>query len=396
MPPAASKKAVLSAAEVELIKKWIEQGAAYDAHWAYVQPVKAPLPPVKDSTWPINEIDRFIAARIDESGLHPSPDADKRTLLRRLSFDVIGLPPTPQELAEFEADPSPQAYERVVDRLLASKHFGERLAVYWLDVVRYADTGGYHSDNHRDVWAYRDWVINAFNDNQPFDQFVIDQLAGDLIAAATNKQRIASGFNRLLQTTEEGGAQPKEYAAKYQADRVRNTSVIFLASTMGCCECHSHKFDPFSNKDFYSFAAFFADISEKPVGRQDQAKVPLGESEVRFEQLEMELASLRKTLDTPTAELAASQAKWEPTAQETLAKFDSPWTAVKPESAVSEGKQTLTVADDSSVLASGENPATDIYLVTLPAAQERITGIRLEALTDAKLANKSLSRGNGN
>jgi mono/diheme cytochrome c family protein len=396
MPPASSKKPALSAAEVELIKKWIEQGAAYDAHWSHVEPVKAPLPPVKDATWPINEIDRFIAARIDESGVSPSPSADKRTLLRRLSFDVIGLPPTPQELAEFEADASPQSYEKAVDRLLASKHFGERLAVYWLDVVRYADTGGYHSDNHRDVWAYRDWVIDAFNDNKPYDQFVVEQLAGDLLPGATNKQRIASGFNRLLQTTEEGGAQPKEYAAKYQADRVRNTSVIFLASTMGCCECHSHKFDPFTNKDFYSFAAFFADISEKPVGRQDQTRVPLGESEVRFKEVETELAARRKILDTPTPELEASQAKWEPTAQDTLAKLDSPWTAVKPESAVSEGMQTLTVADDLSVLAGGENPATDNYTITLPAALEKITGIRLEALTDAKLANKSLSRGNGN
>lgn len=396
MPPAASKKPVLSPAEVELIRKWIEQGAAYDAHWAYVKPVKAPLPPVEETAWRINEIDHFIAAGLAQNGLHPSAEADKRTLLRRLSFDVIGLPPTPQELADFEADNSPQAYEKVVDRLLASKHFGERLAIYWLDVVRYADTGGYHSDNHRDVWAYRDWVISAFNDNRPFDQFVIEQLAGDLLPDATNEQRIASGFNRLLQTTEEGGAQPKEYAAKYQADRVRNTSVIFLGSTMGCCECHSHKFDPFTNKDFYSFAAFFADVNEKPVGRQDQTKVPLGESEVRFKQVETELAAVRKTLDTPTPELAASQAKWEPAAQETLAKFDSPWTPIKPESVASEGKQTLTVADDLAILASGENPATDVYTITLPATGEKITGIRLEALTDAKLANKSLSRANGN
>ena len=396
MPPAASKKPVLSASEVALIKRWIEEGALYDAHWAYVKPVKAPLPAVKNAAWPLGEIDRFVLAGIERQGLTPSAEADKRTLLRRLSLDVIGLPPTPKELAEFEADQSPRAYEKVVDRLLASKHFGERLAIYWLDIVRYADTGGYHSDNHRDVWAYRDWVINAFNDNQPFDQFVIEQLAGDLLPDATNKQRIASGFNRLLQTTEEGGAQPKEYAAKYQADRVRNTSVIFLGSTMGCCECHSHKFDPFTNKDFYSFAAFFADISEKPVGRQDQSKVPLGENEIRMQQLEPELAALRKTLDTHTPELEAAQARWEPTAQETLAKFDSPWTAIKPEMVVSEGKQTLTVKDDASVLASGENPATDIYTVTLPVMQEKVTGIRLEALTDPSLGNKSLSRGNGN
>jgi hypothetical protein len=396
MPPAASKKPSLSQPEIDLIKKWIEQGAAYDAHWAYVKPVKAPLPPVEENTWRINEIDHFIAGGFADHGLSPSPDADKRTLLRRLSFDVIGLPPTPTELADFEADASPQAYEKVVDRLLASKHFGERLAIYWLDVVRYADTGGYHSDNHRDVWAYRDWVISAFNDNKPYDQFVIEQLAGDLLPNATGQQRIASGFNRLLQTTEEGGAQPKEYAAKYQADRVRNTSVIFLASTMGCCECHSHKFDPFSNKDFYSFAAFFADVSEKAVGRQDQSKVPIGEQEVRLKQIDAELATVKKTLDTPTAVLAAAQEKWEVAAVEQLATNVSTWIAVKPAAAESQGKQTLTIQEDLSLLASGENPAQDTYTITLPAEQEKITGIRLEALTDPSLGNKSLSRGNGN
>ncbi|HZL91473.1 MAG TPA: PSD1 and planctomycete cytochrome C domain-containing protein [Pirellulaceae bacterium] len=396
MPPAASKKPLLSQSEIDLIKKWIEQGAAYDAHWAYVKPVKAPLPPVEESTWRINEIDHFIAAGFGEHGLSPSPEADKRTLLRRLSFDVIGLPPTPKELAEFEADSSPQAYEKVVDRLLASKHVGERLAIYWLDVVRYADTGGYHSDNHRDVWAYRDWVVGAFNDNKPYNQFVLEQLAGDLLPNATGQQRIASGFNRLLQTTEEGGAQPKEYAAKYQADRVRNTSVIFLATTMGCCECHSHKFDPFTNKDFYSFAAFFADVSEKAVGRQDQTKVPIGEQEVRLKQVEAELAELRTKLDTPTPELAAVQDKWEVTAQEQLAKNVSSWVPVRPAAAESQGKQTLTVQDDLSVLASGENPAQDTYKITLPAEQEKITGFRLEALTDPSLTNNSLSRGNGN
>ena len=396
MPPAAAKKPALSAEEIALVKRWIEQGAEYDEHWAYVKPVKSPLPPVQDSGWPINELDRFILAGIERQGLKPSTDADKRTLLRRLSLDVIGLPPTPGELAQFEADTSPQAYEKVVDRLLASKHFGERLAVYWLDLVRYADTGGYHSDNHRDVWAYRDWVINAFNENKPYDQFVIEQLAGDLLPSATGQQRIASGFNRLLQTTEEGGAQPKEYAAKYQADRVRNTSVIFLGSTMGCCECHTHKFDPFTIKDFYSFAAFFADVGERAVGRQEQTKVPLGDDEIRFKQVEQELAALRKTLETPTPQLAAAQVKWEVTALETIAKYESPWMPIKPASAVSEGKATLTIAEDLSVLASGENPPQDTYVVTLPAELPKVTGLRLEALTDPSLAKKSLSRANGN
>src|SRR5262245_35307758 len=272
MPPADSKKPAVTADEAKLIRQWIDQGAEYDAHWAYVKPSRPAAPDVNDRKWPVNAIDQFVLAKLVGKEISPAPEADKRTLLRRLSFDLTGLPPTAKQLETF--GDGEKEYEALVDRLLASPQFGERMAQYWLDVVRYADTGGYHSDNHRDVWAYRDFVIEAFNRNKPFDQFTIEQLAGDLLPGATDEQRIASGFNRLLQTTEEGGAQPKEYAAKYSADRVRNTSVIWLASTMGCCECHSHKYDPFTQKDFYSFAAFFADISEKPVGRQDQTKLP--------------------------------------------------------------------------------------------------------------------------
>src|SRR5581483_2421045 len=201
-----------------------------------------PATKTKDSV--LTPIDRFIVARLEEEGLAPSPPADKRTLLRRLSFDLIGLPPTPAELDAFIADHGPDAYEKQVDRLLGSKHFGERIALYWLDLVRYADTGGYHSDNHRDVTLYRDYVIDAFNDNMPFDRFTREQLAGDLLPNATESQRIASGYNRLLMTTEEGGAQAKEYAAKYAADRVRNASAVWLGLTLGCTECHDHKFDP--------------------------------------------------------------------------------------------------------------------------------------------------------
>src|SRR5205823_300447 len=204
-----------------------------------------------------------------------------------------------------------KAYEALVDRLLASPHFGERMAQYWLDVVRYADTGGYHSDNHRDVWAYRDYVIDAFNRNKPFDQFTIEQLAGDLLPNATLEQRIASGYNRLLQTTEEGGAQPKEYTAKYQADRVRNASVVWLGATMGCCECHDHKFDPFSTRDFYSFGAFFADVQERAVGRQDQTLLPSPEQAAELKKLDGALAEIKAKLEKSTPELEAAQAKWE-------------------------------------------------------------------------------------
>ena len=311
MPPVKSKKPVVTPDEVKLIRQWIDQGAEYDAHWAYVPPKQPAIPPVKQADWPANPIDNFVLAKLEDKGLAPAPAADKRTLLRRLSFDVIGLPPTPNELADFEADTSEQAYEKVVDRLLASNHFGERLAVYWLDIVRYADTGGYHSDNHRDVSPYRDYVIAAFNDNKPFDQFTVEQLAGDLLPNATIEQRIASGYNRLLQTTEEGGAQPKEYAAKYAADRVRNTSVIWLASTMGCCECHSHKYDPFTHQDFYRFAAFFADVNEKAVGRQDQTKLPSPDQAAELKRLDEQLAAAKAEYNVKTPELTAAREKWE-------------------------------------------------------------------------------------
>ena len=262
MPPPASKKPRLTDAQVRTIKAWINQGAKYDQHWAYVKPARPEVPKTA-GTWATTPIDQFVAVEQAKHGLTPASPADRITLVRRLYFDLTGLPPTPADVDAFVNDKSPGAYEKLVDKLLGSEHYGERMAEYWLDLVRYSDTAGYHSDNHRDVALYRDYVINAFNANKRFDQFTIEQIAGDLLPNPTLDRRIASGYNRLLQTTEEGGAQPKEYAAKYAADRVRNASAVWLGSTMGCCECHNHKFDPFSTKDFYSLAAFFARV--KPV-----------------------------------------------------------------------------------------------------------------------------------
>ncbi len=211
----------------------------------------------------------------------------------------------------FVADKSPQAYEKLVDTLLASPHFGERLALYWLDLVRYADTAGYHSDNHRDVYLYRDWVINAFNRNMPFDQFTTEQLAGDLLPKATAEQKISSGYNRMLQTTEEGGAQAKEYQAKYYADRVRNVSTVWLGMTLGCCECHDHKFDPFATKEFYKLEAFFADLQEASVGRQAQTAVPPTAQAEKVKKLDADLTSLQSEIAKLAPEADKSQAKWE-------------------------------------------------------------------------------------
>ncbi len=296
MPPPDSKKPRLTAAQVSLLRRWIDEGAKFDDHWAYVKPVRPTVLQVANASWNRNPIDNFIAAQYEAHELKPSQEADKRTLIRRLSFDLTGLPPPPQEIDAFVADNSPQAYEKLVDRLLASKHYGERMAMYWLDLVRFADTGGYHSDNHRDLAPYRDYVIAAFNENKPFDHFTVEQLAGDLLPDATTETKIASGYNRLLMTTEEGGAQAKEYVAKYSADRVRNASEVWLGATLGCAECHDHKFDPFKARDFYSFAAFFADVQEKGVGRQDQVKLPTKDQEARLGEIEEQLASLRKTM----------------------------------------------------------------------------------------------------
>jgi hypothetical protein len=308
MPPPKLKKD-LTKEQIELVRLWIEQGAKYQGHWSFTAPSRPAEPEVKNQVWGLNPIDRFILARLEKEGLAPSAEADRRTLIRRLSLDLRGLPPTPQEVDAFLADRAADAYEKLVDRFLHSPAYGERLAVYWLDVVRYADSGGYHSDNPREVWMYRDWVIGAFNQNLPFDRFVIEQLAGDLLPKATRPQRIASGFNRLLQTTEEGGAQPKEYTAKYQADRVRNTGIIFLGLTLGCCECHNHKFDPFTTKEFYQFAAFFADVQETAVGRQPQTPMPTPEQEAQLKQLDEQIAALAKQSKQPAVQKHLAELK---------------------------------------------------------------------------------------
>lgn len=258
MPPPSFGDA-LNAEEKELVRQWIEQGATWSAHWAYVPPrIVEPA----DSDSELHWIDAWIRQRLQERGLASSPEASRVDLIRRLSFDLTGLPPSPEEVAAFVADESPNAYEALVDRLLASEHFGERMAVYWLDLVRYADTVGYHGDQDHSISPYRDYVIDAFNRNLSFDRFTHEQLAGDLLADGGPEAQIATGYNRLLQTSHEGGVQPREYMAIYAADRVRNFSTVWMGATVGCAQCHTHKFDPYTIKDFYSLAAFFADIDE--------------------------------------------------------------------------------------------------------------------------------------
>jgi hypothetical protein len=311
MPPPKSKMPPLTPKEIDLVRRWVDQGAKFDTHWAYVKPVRPGLPNVSDGNWERNAIDYFVSAKRQAAGLQPASEADRITLIRRLTFDLTGLPPTPDEVKAFVNDERPEAYEILVDRLLASPHFGERMAMYWLDLVRFADTGGYHSDNHRDVWLYRDYVINSFNTNKRFDQFTVEQLAGDLLPNPTREQRIASGYNKMLMTTEEGGAQPREYTAKYAADRVRNASVVWMAGTMGCAECHNHKYDPYTTKDFYAFEAFFADIEEIAVGRQRQTPLPLKKQAETLQKLEASVAAARAAFEKKAAESGPAQTQWE-------------------------------------------------------------------------------------
>lgn len=268
MPPKKSHKA-LTPDEIELLGRWIDQGAAYDKHWAYSPPERPALPEVSDPSWAKHPIDRLILAKLEKHKLKPSPRTDKRTLMRRVTFDLTGLPPTPEQADLFMGDDSPGAYERYVDSLIASESFGEHLAVWWLDLVRYGDSKGYHGDQARPAWAYRDWVVKVFNANMPFDQFSKMQLGGDLMQDnPSHEMRVASAYNRLALQTNEGGAQPKEYMAIYNADRVTNFGEVWLGSSVGCAQCHDHKFDPFTIEDFYALAAFFSDINQTIVGTE--------------------------------------------------------------------------------------------------------------------------------
>ncbi|EAQ80469.1 PSD1 and planctomycete cytochrome C domain-containing protein [Blastopirellula marina] len=323
MPPAESGKK-LKPEEVAVLKRWIEEGAQYDPYWAYVKPQPHDAPQVDDQAWSQTDIDRFLLEKMQSAGLTPSPPADKVTLIRRVTFDLTGLPPTPAEVAEFVADDSPQALEKVVDRLLASKQFGERMAIYWLDLVRYADTVGYHGDQDHNISPYRDYVLDAFNSNLPFDQFTRDQLAGDLLPDSTIDQKIATGYNRLLQTTHEGGLQQKEYLAIYAADRVRNVSVVWMGATVGCAQCHDHKYDPYTIKDFYSLGAFFADVDEAkhftmgsnalPTKRPPEIKVNTRRERAEIARLEAELSQLRQQQEVEQQEAATTEVSVEDTA----------------------------------------------------------------------------------
>jgi hypothetical protein len=396
MPPPDSGKQ-LSPRTISLIRRWIEQGAPWEGHWAFL-PIRRPTPPqIEADGFVQNPIDAFILHTLRAQGLNPSPEADRVTLIRRLSFDLTGLPPTAEEVDAFVNDSDPEAYARLVSRLLNSPHYGERMAVWWLDLVRYADSVGYHGDQPVSISPFRDYVIRAFNHNKPFDQFTIEQLAGDLLPDRTTEQLVASGYNRLGMMSAEGGVQDKEYLAKYIAERVRNASGVWLGTTMGCAECHDHKYDPFTTRDFYQFEAFFADIQERGLYAGAHAsgdwgpriQVPTPEQAQRLAQLDDQIGHLKKVLETPTEELAAAQAPWE--------QAQPHWHVLRPDSLASTAGATLTLRDDGSIVASGAAPATDTYTLTINNPPPAINALRLEVLPDDSLPQKGPGRAkNGN
>ncbi|MCE9566093.1 MAG: PSD1 and planctomycete cytochrome C domain-containing protein [Planctomycetes bacterium] len=373
MPPAKLKKPAITAAEIAVLKRWIAEGANYSDHWSFT-PLKRPaVPKIDNPPFAVrNAIDNFILYRLQQEGVKPAAEADRVTLIRRLYFDLTGLPPSTEEVRAFVADKSPDAYEKLVEKLLASPHYGERLAVWWLDLVRYADSAGYHSDNPINVSPFRDYVIKSFNTNKPFDQFTIEQLAGDLLPNATIEQRVGSAYNRLLQTTEEGGAQAKEYEAKYSADRVRNYGQVWLGGTIMCAECHNHKFDPYTQADFYSVAAFFADIQEPSIGnRGPGTPVPTPEHEAKLKVFAEAIATAQAKLEAAAKEFAAK-----PEAFDDVEKWTSPAVAKKGPAVV------VVPADVKAIIAKKPAERTSAEVTKL-AAFAQVNAPALKSERDA-------------
>jgi mono/diheme cytochrome c family protein len=315
MPPVDSGRK-LTQTEIDLLVEWVRQGARWQHHWSFITPIRPLLPRVKNKEWPKNAIDQFVLERLEREGMEPSPEADRATLIRRVSLDLTGLPPTRGEVEDFLNDKSPDAYEKVVDRLLANPRYGERMAFSWLDAARYADTNGYQVDGDRSAWRWRDWVIEAFNQNKPFDQFVVEQLAGDLLPNATLDQKIATAFNRNHRINAEGGVVPEEYRVEYVVDRVDTTSTVFMGLTLGCARCHNHKYDPFTQKEYYQLTAYFNSIDED--GHSfDQGNsppvmaAPTNEQQRRLRQFIQEIAQAESHYNALAEKSARAQRRWE-------------------------------------------------------------------------------------
>ncbi|HEX5175603.1 MAG TPA: PSD1 and planctomycete cytochrome C domain-containing protein, partial [Chthoniobacteraceae bacterium] len=392
MPPPKSKKPPLTSEQIATLSRWIEEGAEYQAHWAFIPLDESAPPEVKDAAWIRNPIDAFVLERLEREGLHPSAEADRATLLRRVALDLTGLIPTPEEASAFLNDKTADAYERLVDRLLASPHYGERWGRHWLDQARYADSNGYSIDSARAMWPYRDWVIKALNDDMPFDRFTIEQLAGDLLPNHHKSQLIASAFHRNTLINEEGGTKPEQFRVEAAIDRVNTTAAVWLGLTVGCAQCHTHKFDPISHREFYELFAFF-NQGEDVNNRGATIDVARGEvfgtgapAEVRRQQADVERSKL--------------QPAWE---KQELARFESApagkveWQPVKYneyDTATGAGFQLL---DDNSLLSDGRGAFNDTYRVVARTDLKKIAAIRLRVLTHHTLPRQGPGRAsNGN
>ncbi|MFO1005639.1 MAG: PSD1 and planctomycete cytochrome C domain-containing protein [Planctomycetaceae bacterium] len=399
MPPPQSGKE-LKPEQIELIQKWIAEGAEYQGHWAF-QPVVRPAVPTIEGV--SNPIDLFVREKLQQLGRTPSPEAPRETLIRRVTLDLTGLPPTLAEIEDYLADTSPQAYERVVDRLLTSPHYGERMTQQWLDFARYADSNGFQVDSSRQMFEWRDWVINAFNRNLPYDQFTIEQLAGDMLPQATRDQIIASGFNRNTRLNGEGGRIAEEWFAETVIDRVETTGLTWMALTLNCCRCHDHKYDPITQREFYQLFAFFNSVDESGVldveggNSRPTLKLPTPENEKRLAELKSEVAKAETQVADFGKTFPKRQAEWEQEFASQLTGQPQPWNLLSPESVRSAGGATFTKLPDQSWLASGVNPANDEYTLSAPLRSGSFTGLLLEAFPDPSLPNQSLGRyENGN
>ena len=395
MPPKKSEKTI-KPAQIEVLKKWIAEGAEYQGHWAFVKPERPVVPALS-----ANPIDAFILDRLAREGLQPSPEAPRETLIRRVSLDLTGIPPSPEEVDAFVADQSPNAFEKIVDRLLASPRYGEQMAVQWLDLARYADSNGFQIDSSRQQHHWRGWVIGAFNRNLPFDQFTIEQLAGDLLPNAAPEQIAATGFNRNHRLNGEGGRIVEEWFAETVIDRVETTGATWMALTLGCCRCHDHKFDPVTQKEFYQFFAFFNSIDESGVldGESTNTKpilrMPKPEQAARLDELDKSIAAANAEMQTAEKNVPAAQAAWE------LALGPAPagqqWVVLPPEQLKSSGGALLATEPDGVVFASGPQPATDIYTITCSTDLVVVSAVKVELLPDDRLPSKGPGRHpNGN
>ncbi|MFM7975516.1 MAG: DUF1549 domain-containing protein, partial [Pirellula sp.] len=365
MPPTQTGKP-LSQRQKDLLAKWIDQGANYQGHWAFIPPIRPAVPlPNLASTYP-NPIDRFLLDKLQSHGFGFSNRAAKETLLRRVTLDLIGLPPTIEEIDAFLADQSPDAYEKVVDRLLQSPHYGERMAIAWLDLARYADSNGFQIDSSRQQWPWRDWVIDAFNSNMPYDQFTIEQLAGDMLPEATLSQKVASGFNRNHRLNGEGGIIAEEWRVETVIDRVETTGMTWLGLTLNCCRCHDHKYDPITQKEFYSLFSYFNNVTESGTlqgesrNTEPVISVPTPEHLSELKNHEAQIQKAQESLTQAEANIAQLMGPWEEEFKKTIATNKPTWNTLDPMSVQARSKAVFAKQPDGSYLASGENPTHDV------------------------------------